>query len=85
MLKQDLIDGFRKFFNNPDRQPMIEISYEKDVVPFFSEPRKLMYMCHSGVSIPDAISKFKWPKGIDRLLIDVSCNTTGLDDFPIMV
>ena len=81
MLEQQLIGGFRKVFENPDRQPIVALSYETDVMPFLSEPHRLMYMSHTGTSIPDAISKFKLPKSIDSLLIDVSYAPSFKDKF----
>lgn len=73
-MEEELIAGFRKIFENPDRHSFVSLSYEEDVVPLLSEPRKLMYMSHTGTSIPDAISKFKLPKNIEKMLIDISCS-----------
>ncbi|WP_347282860.1 hypothetical protein [uncultured Bacteroides sp.] len=72
MLEQQLIDGFRKIFENPGRHPMVELSYETDVMPFLSEPHRLMYMSHTGKSLSDTIAKFNLPENIDSLLIDIS-------------
>lgn len=72
MLEQELIEGFRKILENPDRQPMVELSYETDVMPFLSEPHRLMYMSHTGKSLADTIAKFNLPENIDSILIDVS-------------
>ena len=74
MLEQQLIDGFRKVFENPDRQPIVALSYETDVMPFLSEPHRLMYMSKSGTSISESVSKFKLPKNIEKMLIDISCS-----------
>lgn len=73
-MKEELIAGFRKIFENPDRRPFVSLSYNTDVVPMLSEPRRLMYMSKSGTSISNAVSKFKLPKDIEKMLIDVSCS-----------
>lgn len=56
-MEEELIAGFRKIFENPDRHSFVSLSYEEDVVPLLSEPRKLMYMSKSGTSVqPSAIA-----------------------------
>ena len=73
-MEEELIAGFRKIFENPDRHSFVSLSYEEDVVPLLSEPRKLMYMSKSGTSISETVSKFKLPKIIEKMLIDISCS-----------
>ena len=73
-MEEELIAGFRKIFENPDRHSFVSLSYEEDVVPLLSEPRKLMYMSKSGISISETVSKFKLPKNIEKMLIDISCS-----------
>lgn len=73
-MEEELIAGFRKIFENPDRHSFVSLSYEEDVVPLLSEPRKLMYMSKSGTSISETVSKFKLPKNIEKMLIDISCS-----------
>lgn len=73
-MEDELIAGFRKIFENPDRRPFVSLSYETDVVPLLLDRRSLMYMGKSGTSISDAVSKFKLPKNIEKMLIDVCCS-----------
>ena len=73
-MEEELIAGFRKIFENPDRHSFVSLSYEEDVVPLLSKPRKLMYMSKSGTSISETVSKFKLPKNIEKMLIDISCS-----------